>query len=367
MRYLVASLIFFQHTTLYCQLMLDREISIHVKSMPLDEVLNKLQNEYYISFSYGFDNIKGRTLVSVESDGISVYKLIQELARQADLQFILIGTTIVFRRACKACANRNMLNTASVWKDGIADIDSVHLTKRIQRVLTTPLLPVPVAWVKYIPITIPTDAKLVRNNDVAPRTRCRIQMMLQYDSKVHSAHKNIVISNHQHNTLQAIHHIGLGVAYQLSSRTYLEGSMAGTLIDFARRPIDKRKAEPIYSELGVGWRFAVVRTNKTIVWWSASLSCSNVVRSNPVTYRHQGHQVYMPFTVPSLESTLYSGAMSVYIDYRLDAASALLLKCKYGLLDVHGPSELAPTYTSILSLSIGFRYTVFPHCNPGCQ
>jgi len=107
MRYLVVSIFLFQYATIHGQRMLERQIDVDIQGVPLEDVLNKLQQEYQVYFSYGFDNVTGRTPISIQAKGISIYRLIQKLALAVNLEFIFVGTIIVLRKICYSCEDDN--------------------------------------------------------------------------------------------------------------------------------------------------------------------------------------------------------------------------------------------------------------------
>jgi hypothetical protein len=351
MRYLVAGIFLFQNNSMYSQMLLDREINFAVRSMPLEEVLNKLQQEYYILFSYGFDNVTGKTPISIEAQSISVYDLLHELGRQADVEFIIVGTTVVFRRRhIVSLREDETLNTVKRHL-AIGSFDPADSVRLVQRNIVFPLHPIPAAKYVYIPVVMRLHA---RRYTMGP-SPCAFHFLLLQD-----LNNEIVIgSHHSGHTLNTGHRIGAAVAYQPSARTLIVGTMSLSLKDSASRQMYYSGPQNIHHKVSLAWTYSLARIRKATVGLSATFTYS--APDHFVRYIHTRRSIYTsPLPAVDTHRNIYSGMVCLEINQRLGGKGSIYLKGQYGLHAVR-PSEDVPASIHVLSLAMGFRYIFFMH------
>jgi hypothetical protein len=352
MRYIMVSIFLLQHAALYSQRMLERQIDIDVQAMPLEHVLNELQQKYGIFFSYGFDRATGTTPVSIHANSISIYAFIQKLAQQANLEFIIVGTTIVFRRICTSLQETNQQD--AVYHPRINLLTDSTCSRRI--VIEGVILPViPAAKFRYIPVmpAIQPEKSRLAQIEVPPTW----QLLLIYDSRVNSE-KLDRESPYSHGR------IAIGVVYQTRSRILAYG-IVKRQSDFDMLQNRPRGVKPFTdNQVALGVACSLFQSNKTMVWVSPVFVYTTRAGLDIGSYRSSGQKVYLDFVFPSAANSSYSGNLCCWMDHRLSGKNHLMLSWQY---DVYrqSKSEVAPPANHMFFLNIGFRY--LPRWNSSCD
>ena len=352
MRYLMTGIFFFHPIYIHSQALLDREISIAVRSMPLDEVLNKLQQEYAIFFSYGFDNATSKTPISVSAEAISIYDLLWELARQADLEFIMVGSTIVFRRVSGSTTRCSIQNTVGKQRE----LECTHSNEDmfLQRKISVPLQRLNDWKYIHVPIVISPVTRQYALVEVIPR----FKVMFQVDLNRFQSGNSGSNSNQRLSILRAQDCVGVNGSYQVSSGTLLELSYARSFnISIANLWRASRAA--MHDEISVACLSTGVGASKTLIGLSVNLSCIALQSKIPVTINPSFRYVYVPFVLANLDAKIYSIALSLLVDHRIGSSGSIFCKGRFSVHETGGATEHKPTSARPILVDIGFRYTLF--------
>lgn len=84
-------------TKLYGQLNLQQKISVSARQVTLETFLNQLETDFHVVQSYGMDNVNGQCIISIEAHNTRLMDILLKAADQCNLQFTVIGETIVFK------------------------------------------------------------------------------------------------------------------------------------------------------------------------------------------------------------------------------------------------------------------------------
>lgn len=353
MRYLMTGIFFFHSIYIHSQALFDREISIAVRSMPLDEVLNKLQQEYAIFFSYGFDNATSKTPISVSAEAISIYDLLWELARQADLEFIMVGSTIVFRRVRKLTTGCSIQSIV----DKQRELKCTHSNEAefLKRKISVPLQRLN-GW-KYIhvPIVIRPVTGQYALVEVVPR----FKVMFQVDLNRFQSGNSGLNSNQGLSILRAQDCVGVNGSYQVSSGPVLELSYARSFNIFMTN-LWRGSMAAMHDEISVACLSTGGGTSKTLIGLSVNLSCIALQSKIPVTINPSFRYVYVPFVFTNLDAKTYGIALSLLVDHRIGSLGSISCKGRFSVHEAGGSTEHKPPSARPIFVDIGFRYTLFP-------
>lgn len=344
----MVSIFLLQHSALYSQRILERQINIDVQAMPLEHILNELQQKYQVLFSYGFDRATGTLPVSIRANSISIYELIQKLAQQANLEFIVVGTTIVFRGICTSLPQTSQQD--AVYHQRINLLTDSTCSRRIT-IEGVKLLVIPPAKSRYmpmIPAVQPEKSRLVQI-EVPPIW----QLMLIYDSRVNNERWGLQ-SPYSHGR------IAIGVAYQTRSRILAYGIVKRqSAFDILQNR--SRAVKPSTdNQIAVGVACSLFQSNKTMVWVSPVFVYTTGAGLDVGSYRSSGQNVNLSSVFPSAANSSYSGNLCCWVDHRLNNKNHLMLRWQYDVYR-HSKSEVAPPAKHMFSLDIGFRY--MPSCD----
>lgn len=353
MRYVMVSIFLLQHAALYSQRMLERRINIDVHAMPLEHVLNELQQKYEIFFSYGFDRATGTIPVSIRANSISIYALIQKLAQQANLEFIVVGTTIVFRSIYTSLQEESQRD--AVYHQRITLLTDSTCSRRI-KIESVKLPVIPAAKFRYMPAIPAIQPEKIRLTRIeSPPTW---QLLLIYDSHINSERWGLQ-SRYSHGR------IAIGVAYQTRSRILAYGIvMRQSAFDILQNR--SRAVKPSTdNQIALGVACSLFQSNKTMVWVSPVFVYTTKGGLDDVgSYHSSGQNVNLSFVFPSAANSSYSGNLCCWVDHRLSSKSHLILRGQY---DIYRQSkhEVASAPKHMFFLNIGFCY--MPCWNSSCD
>jgi hypothetical protein len=127
LRFIVLFLIIIQLSPVFGQtikkdsIVLQTPISIHRDQTSLFEILNEIQDNYNINFSYTDDLISLDYKVSIKSERVALYKILNLIFAQTSIQYVVIGKQIVLAKPKDKSLDPPLILLSTQSKDSLVE------------------------------------------------------------------------------------------------------------------------------------------------------------------------------------------------------------------------------------------------------
>ena len=372
MRYLILSLLIVQTSESTAQV-LTRKVDLSVKFIPLEDLLSQLQQDYQLKFSYGFDNVTGKMPVTIIAKNVTLYYVIQEAGRQADLDFIVIGSMVVFKqrpilpKSIGAIAETN--HSASV--DSIAT-DTLTHHEQEYRISNRASLATSIFRLKPLPPILRTSTAVAARSRIA-----RWGLVVKYDVDINNYDFKIRVPEFQQYDRQINSNVGIGFFYRITNRLYVSTGLFWTKKDFTLhynyQVFDPDDPFPIPEQTRVTFQhievplvFAVpvfTSTNNWILLLTGVSYSSQVGRKEKTSYLNSA-PVSTNHFANSSNSSLYGATAGLTLEHRLTPQSTIFFQPAFIIYQSALSEAAMKSYPTAVRITAGVTYHVIKTENP---
>ena len=274
-----------------------KRISISVNDMPLERLLEILEENHGIRFSYGFDNIDSHTRITLNAENKTFLDVIQQICLQSNMTYVIISDAIVFKpyldkqtKNLKTIASPIQETAPPETDNGQIKYDSSYAKPEIKNPWST----IPLAGFKQVK-RVPSKKPSVTSLYAMEGNRSGIFLLAEYDFNQFNFHERPV--DNQRYEIVTNQSFGLGVYRVFSKRFYVSlGAVWNRKafgLNYNYLILDPNDPFPVpsktivtmnYLELPLTIGMRVFEAKKNHLWFAVGMNSSTLLNDHETTY-----------------------------------------------------------------------------------